>query len=292
MNLAWLLRRTVGIDARLFAGPGGLGWVRNAEFLLKKYGILARHAVKPFQLGRDHATLFGRTLYYNSRYGLADLQRMLVTYAGWLRKLDIGPRCTVIDVGANVGMFAEFIRLQYPESVLHCFEPVPSTYACLERNMGGIPGVHIHNMALGDAAGMARIRFDPAASILSSIADDGNVEVRVGTLDGYLRESSVGTIDLLKIDTEGYEAAVLRGGAEALRRTRYLLIEVQIENERRYSLSSLLSQLSSADYEFQLRFYRNFLDQMEGEMPACDLLMENVRFRGSNAPEPGVRAGA
>ena len=134
MNLAWLLRRTVGIDARLLTGPDGLGLVRNAEFLLKKYGILARHALKPFQLGRDHARLFGRTLYYNSRYGLADLQRMLVTYARWLGKLDIGPRCTVIDVGANVGMFAEFIRLQYPESTLHCFEPVPSTYACLERS--------------------------------------------------------------------------------------------------------------------------------------------------------------
>lgn len=278
MNPSWLFRRTLGLDARLLFHQSDLGLARKVELLLRKYSTLAKHIVKPFRLGRDRTRLFGRPLYYNTRFGLVDLQRMLVTYGEWLRECPLQAQCTVVDVGANVGMFVEFVRAMYPQSSIHCFEPVPSTFECLQRNTNGLPDVRVHNVALGDAPGRARMRFDPSASILSTVAEDGNVEVRIDTLDDYVRRNNIDTIELLKIDTEGYEASVLRGAAAALKRTRYLLIEAQIEKEQRYTFSSLLGQLSTDEYEFQLRFYRNFVDQMEGEIPAADLFMENVRF--------------
>jgi hypothetical protein len=57
------------------------------------------------------------------------------TADGPLPVLTLKPGDTVVDVGANIGMFAMFASQEVAgDLVLHCFEPIPSTYAVLERN--------------------------------------------------------------------------------------------------------------------------------------------------------------
>lgn len=60
----------------------------------------------------------------------------------------------VIDIGANVGSFAIWALGRWPDSTVHCYEPVRATFAFLRRNLAALEGtrVHLHNCAVGDPA--------------------------------------------------------------------------------------------------------------------------------------------
>ncbi|HEY9160790.1 MAG TPA: FkbM family methyltransferase [Desulfomonilia bacterium] len=54
----------------------------------------------------------------------------------------------IIDVGANIGLFAIYMKCLNPENVIHCFEPSPSTFSLLEENVGSIKGINIYPYGL------------------------------------------------------------------------------------------------------------------------------------------------
>jgi hypothetical protein len=53
----------------------------------------------------------------------------------------------VVDVGANVGLFALYMKLIRPESIIYCFEPVPTTLELLQANIGYMSDFHIYPFA-------------------------------------------------------------------------------------------------------------------------------------------------
>ncbi len=53
----------------------------------------------------------------------------------YLRGVELGPRPTVVDVGANIGLFALRVLRQYPEAQLVCFEPAPESFRLLQQNL-------------------------------------------------------------------------------------------------------------------------------------------------------------
>ncbi|HEX4612531.1 MAG TPA: FkbM family methyltransferase, partial [Urbifossiella sp.] len=76
-------------------------------------------------------------------------------YAGISTRLLRAPP-VVLDVGANVGMFAVYAALAYhPAAVVHCFEPCPATLDLLRPNVASLPGVTVHPVGLGPADGEA-----------------------------------------------------------------------------------------------------------------------------------------
>jgi hypothetical protein len=75
----------------------------------------------------------------------------------------------VLDVGANVGMFAIYVKLIVPESEIHCFEPVPGTLPLLYQNTAGFDHIHIHPYGLSDHEGKANIHIHPFNSGENSI---------------------------------------------------------------------------------------------------------------------------
>ncbi len=58
----------------------------------------------------------------------------------------------VLDIGANVGMFALSLMERFRDLKIVCAEPVPNTYACLERNLSGSPRRSLHDITLLDCA--------------------------------------------------------------------------------------------------------------------------------------------
>jgi FkbM family methyltransferase len=74
----------------------------------------------------------------------------------------------ILDVGANVGMFALSVMQRFRQLRIYCFEPVPNTYACLTRNvtesrLGGGHEVTTFNFGLGAADGQITLEFFPGA---------------------------------------------------------------------------------------------------------------------------------
>jgi FkbM family methyltransferase len=115
-------------------------------------------------------------------------------------------------------------------SEVHAFEPVPTTFARLEENVAFNhfgSRVKLNAVALGDEERVAEMRYDqrsPATAHIVTKETPGACAIQITTLDRYAELNDVHRVDFLKIDTEGYETAVLRGAATLLREKRVSLI--------------------------------------------------------------------
>jgi FkbM family methyltransferase len=156
------------------------------------------------------------------------------------------------DVGANAGMTALRYARWWPGATIHAFEPFPTAYAQLRDAVAGLPDVTPVNMALGAEPGQVEATDGPVTRGNSlRVADGPVVTVEVTTLDAYCAAHGIGPIDLLKIDTEGYELDVLRGGANTLPRTRAVLAETVFERDERHThFADLLAALEPHGFRF------------------------------------------
>lgn len=151
---------------------------------------------------------------------------------------ELRPGDCFVDVGSNVGYYAMTAAcLVGPTGKVHAVEPSSRLgvrlAADIERN-GLSARVMLHRCALADFDGQAYLQRgshdltpdgDRFISIVTSDADAEQVPVT--TLDDLLVDAS--RVDVLKVDVEGSEMAVLRGGVEVLRRCRPRLVLVEVQ---------------------------------------------------------------
>jgi 31-O-methyltransferase len=86
--------------------------------------------------------------------------------------IDVSDGATVLDVGANIGLFSAALAQRRRNLKLHLFEPVPSTFAILERNAQRLLGsaeVALHRIALAARSGRATLELNPRWSLDAGI---------------------------------------------------------------------------------------------------------------------------
>lgn len=142
---------------------------------------------------------------------------------------------TVFDVGANVGGWTEFALRINPRLELHCFEPSAVSFARLATS--GLPqNVRLNQIGLGDADGIADLNVVAEASGLNSLYVRENVSagrtcttetIMIGTVDSYCARNAIDRIDLMKIDVEGHELAVMKGMTQMLSEGRVRTIQFE-----------------------------------------------------------------
>ena len=120
----------------------------------------------------------------------------------------------VLDVGGNIGQSVRRFRALFPQAQIHSFEPAPETFAKLTENVGMLPNVYLNNCALGirpDKVPFTHGLKTGNQALSDSEATPDRVQVQVQTGDAYCAANDVTNIDLLKVDTEGYDLDVLAG---------------------------------------------------------------------------------
>jgi FkbM family methyltransferase len=147
----------------------------------------------------------------------------------------IEPGATVCDVGANIGYLTSLAAHRAgPAGAVRAYEPHPVVHALLEANVARwqsrpVAAVQTRPVALSDQVGTGRLAVDATFDQNMGLASleargDAWVEVEMTTLDS---EIGSGQVDVLKIDVEGHEAAVLAGAATLLgdQRVRHVIFE-------------------------------------------------------------------
>jgi len=139
------------------------------------------------------------------------------------------PLC--FDVGANKGQTIAVLQDCFADPVIHAFEPSSATFAGLSKQSFRAGGaVSLHQLALGEAVGkqtfhnygtselssLLPLNRNRSESIFADQTIVSEESVTVDTLDHFCTKQAITHIDLLKIDTQGYELSVLRGGASLL----------------------------------------------------------------------------
>ncbi len=151
----------------------------------------------------------------------------------------------VIDIGAHIGTLA--IPLARRAKKVIAFEPVPSSFALLKQNVE-LNGVSIdtRNKGLAEHRGHARLKVVNVSNAGANTLTPGEGELVLSILD-----DEVESADFIKIDVEGMELGVLRGGMRLIKNSRpSVLFEVNLYQLRAHdtALSVLQSFFSMHEY--------------------------------------------
>jgi len=160
----------------------------------------------------------------------------------------VRPGMRVVNIGANIGLYVIITgKLVGPKGEVHAFEPSRTTYERLARNIGlnQLTNVAANNIALSDAKGRLVLRSDPNDKSLdghrfvesldqSGVVAPGDEVIPCDTLDAYFSPSGedLPAVDLIIMDVEGAEWAVLKGGLEILRASPKVLLVLECSENR------------------------------------------------------------
>jgi FkbM family methyltransferase len=190
-------------------------------------------------------------------------------------RLTLPERPTIIDVGANVGLFTIWASRNYDPGMILAYEASPTTYECLVENVARhVPAVTTaatcFNRAVSFEADRELILHQPPwNSGFSTILDGTKLpwvdelrekgellthKVRSTTVSHEMALRGLASVDLLKIDVEGYYIEVLEGIAAAdFAKVRNIVLEAEYGEALGHTADSLCALLRDKGYEVEAK---------------------------------------
>ena len=161
----------------------------------------------------------------------------------------------IFDCGAKYGSSVERFKKLYPNSEIHCFEPVKTSIQKIQENFKNNNSIILNNCGVGDTnekkvfneyegrvgiSSFREIKKDTAWAVdrLNEEKEPKKYEVNIITLDKYCSENNINQINILKIDVQGYETNVLEGAKNLLKLSKIDLIEMELHHDNLYNFES------------------------------------------------------
>jgi FkbM family methyltransferase len=195
-------------------------------------------------------------LYYNEHY---HEQKDLKLFLSLVTKSRV-----ILDIGANTGIYSILSHKLNTGATIYSFEPYPVNITRLKKNLSiNNVTVNIVEKALGDQPG----KIDFAVPADGSIADTSSAEIEFSkstyegkipwkiitveqlTLDTFSTEAGITQVDLVKIDVEGHEVAVFKGGKDFFSRFNPVIqCEIILDDSKRDFFESFLKENNYTAY--------------------------------------------
>jgi FkbM family methyltransferase len=177
------------------------------------------------------------------------------SYRSFLRLFPTGGR--LLDIGANVGITVAYARRERPDVKILAFEPLPFNVVAAKRlwRLLRIKDVDFREVALGDSTGIAEMVMpivgQMSASGQSYVIHDGfdySPVLNEGGEQFTVPQTMIDSLELprvdgIKLDVENFEAHVLRGGIDLLKRDHPLIYCELWDTPNRYEVMALLGTL-------------------------------------------------
>jgi FkbM family methyltransferase len=202
-------------------------------------------------------------LYWSSATDRAEIRHAL----GWMPAGGV-----MFDIGASYGSYCLTIASRLRQNcTIHAFEPNGVIFERLRKNvdLNAASAVTAYQLGLSDHEGTAAVVEVPGHSGATYLRPGRGVAVT--SLDRFCADTSVGRLDFIKIDAEGAELRILRGGRETLDRFRpALLLEVNTPALKRENASpaDVLSLLRSLEYRIYTMRPKREITLSAGALPS------------------------
>jgi FkbM family methyltransferase len=222
-----------------------------------------------------------RKIFNNAGYEIVNIEAAKMDSEqkrwAWLQSANFR---TVLDIGANIGQFAGVIQKYLPNVSLYSFEPIAECYDELVRKMGSHKNFKAFNLALGDVDGETDFHvsaFSPSSSLLPmgrlhrelfpETAAFTRRTVKIARLDTLAKEIATPGNILIKMDVQGAEDKVIRGGCDFFKRARAVLTEIAYEPM--YDDQPLFSDIHTMLGDLGFRFNGTMFQQIRSndQMP-------------------------
>jgi len=144
--------------------------------------------------------------------------------------IDKNKKVNIIDIGANVGLYSLYAK-HLPNSQFYSYEPFKFTYNLLNDNikLNNITNIETYNIGLSDKKGKKILNVCLSQDGLNTMGENPlrfndiyPVEVETDTLDNIFYNNNI-NVDYIKIDTEGYEYYILKGGEKTIKKYKPII---------------------------------------------------------------------
>ena len=228
-----------------------------------------------------------KTIKNLTRAGMRRLGYDLVRYRGFdllglIQRLRVD---TVLDVGANIGQYAQALRYKGYKGRILSFEPNPRTYGIMQQAAAGDPAWRCFNIGFGDSESTAVLNaaaisgFDSILQVTHFLKsrEEGartqtQTEVTIQRLDRFWKEQELdGSRVFIKLDCQGYEKRILLGASECLRSA--LGIQLELSLKRIYDDQPQIEEMIPFLQELGFCAYGlidGFRDRLSGQLLEVD----------------------
>ena len=185
---------------------------------------------------------------------------------------------TIFDIGTHEGETLDKFREIFPNAYFHCFEPIEISFNKLYKNYA-CKNIRLNNLALGrkkqkklfyqykkiDTSSFYLVnKKNKWLDIASKIANiekskflERKYKVPIIKLDDYVRENKIKFIDILKIDTQGYELEILKGSLNAIKNKKINCIILEIILSDTYNKNFSFYEIEKILVRKNYRLYAN-----------------------------------
>lgn len=154
---------------------------------------------------------------------------------------------TIIDAGAQIGMYSVLFSKLTPKGKIYAFEPTDTMDFLIDNlNENGVTNVEIHKTPLSNKVGTFTDKIFKVWS--QQIIDEKEFEFE--TIDNFVKTNNL-KIDLLKIDVDSYDYEVLQGSEEVLK-TQNPIVVVELNHalgKRNFTIQQAVDFMNSLNYK-------------------------------------------
>jgi len=149
-----------------------------------------------------------------------------------MRKNGFIPK-TIIDIGAYQGEWTREVLTIFPAANFLMIEAQDQKRAFMSRVTNDFSRQVDYHIGLLGAQDGLEVEFNEMETASSALKEHYSQEGRVikkttVALDTLLKEKQIGNVDFIKLDTQGYELEILKGGGNALKQAEVVLMEVSL----------------------------------------------------------------
>ena len=204
----------------------------------------------------------------------------------FFRKLFLNKISIVVDVGSHKGEYIFNIIKNFTYDKIYSFEPNPKIFKILENKLSKKNNIELFKVGVGNEEGKVILNsnLESSSTSINNLNTSSKyfkkkylllnplknklvskpIEIQVIKLSNFIKSNKINSIDLLKIDTEGYEFKVIQGLEDQISKIKYIHFEHHFDDMiiKNYNLSNIHDYLKKYNFKkifkVKMKFRRSF----------------------------------